>query len=54
MPDTVNWWRLAATLGIVVVAVATVCDLYWHQTHPMDVRASMASLPHIKRFSLGS
>lgn len=41
----VRWWRLAAALGIVVVAVATVWDLYWHQTHPMEVRASMAGLP---------
>jgi len=42
---TINWWRLAAALGIVVVAVATVWDLYWHQTHPMELRASMAALP---------
>ncbi|MHB8688860.1 MAG: hypothetical protein ACYDB4_16950 [Candidatus Dormibacteraceae bacterium] len=41
----VNWWRLAAGLGIVVVAIATVWDLYWHQTHPMEVGASMAALP---------
>jgi len=41
----VNTWRLAAALGIVVVAVATVWDLYWHQTHPMEVGASMAALP---------
>jgi hypothetical protein len=41
----VKWWRLAAALGIVVVAVATVWDLYWHQTHPMEVGASMAVLP---------
>jgi len=41
----VNWWRLAAALGIVVVAVATVWDLYWHQTHPMEAGASMAALP---------
>lgn len=38
-------WRLAAVAGIVLVAVATVWDLYWHQTRPMEVRASMASLP---------
>ena len=42
---TINWWRLAAALGIVIVAVATVWDLYWHQTHPMELRASMAALP---------
>ena len=41
----VNWWRLATALGIVVVAIATVWDLYWHQTHPMEVGASMAALP---------
>ena len=38
-------WRLGVALAIVVVALATVWDLYWHQTHPMEVRASMASLP---------
>jgi hypothetical protein len=43
--DTLNWWRLAAALGIVVVVVATVWDLYWHQTHPMELRTSMAGLP---------
>ena len=41
----INWWRLAAALGIVGVAIATVWDLYWHQTHPMEERASMAALP---------
>jgi len=45
LQTTVNWWRLAAALGIVVVAVATVWDLYWHQTHPMEVGMSMAALP---------
>lgn len=40
-----SWWRLTAALGIVVVAIATVWDLYWHQTHPMELRASMAALP---------
>lgn len=39
------WWRLAAALGIVMVAIATVWDLYWHQTHSMEIRASMAALP---------
>jgi len=43
--NRVNWWRLAAALGIVVVAIATVWDLDWHQTHPMEVGASMAALP---------
>lgn len=41
----INWWGLAAALGIVVVAAATVWDLRWHQTHPMEVAASMAALP---------
>jgi len=43
--EPVKWWRLAAALGIVVVAIATVWDLYWHQTHPMELRTSMAGLP---------
>lgn len=43
--EPVNWWRLAASLGVVVVAIATVWDLYWHQTHLMEIRASMAALP---------
>jgi len=38
-------WRLASAAGIVVVALATVWDLYWHQTHPMEVATSMAVLP---------
>jgi hypothetical protein len=41
----INWWRLAAALGIVGVAISTLWDLYWHQTHPMEVRASMVALP---------
>lgn len=40
-----SWWRFAAALGIVVVAIGTVWDLYWHQTHPMEVGVSMAALP---------
>jgi hypothetical protein len=43
--DGRSWWRLAAALGIVVVAISTVWDLYWHQTHPMEVGVSMAALP---------
>src|SRR5229473_8393771 len=43
--DRVSWWRGAAALGIVVVAIGTVWDLYWHQTHPMEVGTSMAALP---------
>jgi len=34
-------WRLAAAGGVVVVAVASVWDLYWHQTHPLEMGASM-------------
>jgi hypothetical protein len=41
-----HWWRIAAALGIVVVAVGTVWDLYWHQTHPMEVGVSAALPPH--------
>ena len=40
-----SWWRIAAASGILVVAIATVWDLYWHQTHPMEIGASMAVLP---------
>ncbi len=36
---------MVAASGIVLVAVATVWDLYWHQTHRMEVRASMAAPP---------
>jgi len=43
--DPLNWWRFAAAFGIVLVAIATVWDLYWHQTHPMELRSSMAGLP---------
>jgi hypothetical protein len=46
-------WRLAAAVGIVVVAAATVWDLYWHQTHAMEVRASMAALPPHQAILLG-
>src|SRR5579859_3370622 len=38
-------WRVGAAGGIVIVAAASVWDLYWHQTHAMEMRASMASLP---------
>ena len=34
-------WRIAAAAGVVVVAVASVWDLYWHQTHPLEMGASM-------------
>lgn len=46
-------WRLAAALGIVVVAVATVWDGYWHQAHPMELAASMASVPPHQAILLG-
>ena len=44
-PAPLSVWRLAAALGVVVVAIATVWDLFWHQTHPMEVGTSMAALP---------
>ena len=34
-------WRIAAASGVVVVAIASVWDLYWHQTHPLEMGASM-------------
>jgi len=39
--------RIAAAGGVVGVAVASVWDLYWHQTHPLEMGASMnmMSLP---------
>ena len=37
----VTAWRVAAATGVVVVAVASVWDLYWHQTHPLEMGASM-------------
>ena len=45
----VRAWRVAAALGVVVVAVASIWDLYWHQTHPLEMGASMNMLavpPH--------
>jgi hypothetical protein len=36
-----NPWRIGAAMGVVVVAVGSVWDLYWHQTHPMELGASM-------------
>ncbi len=33
--------RIAAAIGVVVVAVGGVWDLYWHQTHPLEMGASM-------------
>lgn len=45
LPAPFRIWRLAVVGGIVAVAMATVWDLSWHQTHPMEVRASMAGLP---------
>jgi len=37
----VSAWRIAAALGVVVVAVASIWDLYWHQTHPLEMGAAM-------------
>jgi len=43
----VGAWRIAAALGVVVVAVASVWYLVWHQSHPLEMGASMnmMSLP---------
>ena len=37
----VTAWRVAAAAGVVVVAVASVWDLYWHLTRPLEMGASM-------------
>ncbi|HEY8863286.1 MAG TPA: hypothetical protein VIO37_03850 [Candidatus Dormibacteraeota bacterium] len=37
----VNAWRICAAFGVVVIAVASAWDLYWHQTHPLEMGASM-------------
>lgn len=44
-PTRLSVWRLAAAVGIVVVAIATAWDLHWHQTRPLEVGMSMATLP---------
>jgi len=43
----VSAWRIAAALGVVMVAAASVWDLVWHQSHPLEMGASMnmMSLP---------
>ena len=38
---TPNAWRVAAAAGVVIVALASVWDLYWHQTHPLEMGVSM-------------
>jgi len=43
--DKATWWRMTASLGILVVAAGMLWDVYWHQTHAAEIRASMASLP---------
>ena len=42
-----NAWRIAAAIGVVVVVVGSVWDLYWHQTHPLEMGAAtnMMTLP---------
>ncbi len=37
----VSAWRIAASLGVVIVAFASIWDLYWHQMHPLEMGASM-------------
>ena len=56
----VTAWRLAAALGVVIVAAASFWDLLWHQTHPLEMGASMNMLtlpPHqliLSGFVLGA
>lgn len=40
-------WRIAGAAGLVVVAVGTLIDLYWHQNNPMtaEMRMNMLVLP---------
>lgn len=38
---SITAWRLGAALGVVVVAGASVWDLIWHQTHPLEMGVSM-------------
>ena len=41
--------RIVAALGVVLVASPSVWDLYWHQSHPLEMGASMNMLslpPH--------
>jgi hypothetical protein len=33
--------RIATAGGVVVVAAASIWDLYWHQTHPLEMGTSM-------------
>src|SRR2546430_2285155 len=51
----VNGWRIGAAVGVVVVAAASVWDLYWHQTHPLEMGASMnmMTLPPHQLIMLG-
>jgi len=45
--NPITAWRMAAALGVVVVAGASVWDLIWHQTHPLEMGTAMnmMSLP---------
>jgi len=47
--------RIVAAGGVVVVAAASVWDLYWHQTHPMELGTSMnmMTLPPHQLIMLG-
>jgi hypothetical protein len=45
----IRGWRIAAAGGVVIVAIASLWDLYWHQTHPLEMGVSMNMLtipPH--------
>ena len=33
--------RIAAATGVVIVAAASIWDVYWHQSHPLEMGASM-------------
>jgi len=38
-------WRIAAAIGVVIVALGSIWDLYWHQIHPLEMGGSMMTLP---------
>lgn len=43
--DKSSWWRVTASVGLVIVSAGVVWDVYWHLNHPPEIHASMASLP---------
>ena len=58
--EPISAWRLATALGVVFVACASVWDLVWHQTHPLEMGTSMNMLslpPHqliLAGFAMGA